>query len=128
MELTVYLHGFWALEILETLGASWVPLVLDGFVMASTFSAAMTPVLSTSPEQEEMLRIEEEQSFEELKILRELVHEQFHKQEELAEVGDPPRESVFTPSTLSASWGTENEEWHLTPCLCLWYSRVLISD
>lgn len=38
------------------------------------------------PEQEEMRRIEEEQSFEELKILRELVHERFHKQEELAEV------------------------------------------
>ncbi|XP_043341235.1 vacuolar protein sorting-associated protein 13D isoform X6 [Cervus canadensis] len=32
-----------------------------------------------------MCRIEEEQSFEELKILRELVHERFHKQEELAE-------------------------------------------
>ena len=46
MELTVYLHGFWALEILETLGARWVPLVMDGFVMVSTFSAAMTPVLS----------------------------------------------------------------------------------
>lgn len=29
-----------------------------------------------------MRRIEEEQSFEELKILRELVHERFHKQEE----------------------------------------------
>ena len=36
-----------------------------------------------------MYRIEEEQSFEELKILRELVYERFHKQEELAEVGDP---------------------------------------
>lgn len=35
-----------------------------------------------------MCRIEEEQSFEELKILRELVHERFHKQEELAEVRD----------------------------------------
>ncbi|XP_043780099.1 vacuolar protein sorting-associated protein 13D isoform X6 [Cervus elaphus] len=32
-----------------------------------------------------MCRIEEEQRFEELKILRELVHERFHKQEELAE-------------------------------------------
>ena len=73
-----------------------------------------------------MYRIEEEQSFEELKILRELVHERFHKQEELAEVGDPPREPVFTPSMLSASGGTKNEEWHLMPCLCLWSSRVLI--
>lgn len=36
-------------------------------------------------DKEEMCRIEEEQSFEELKILRELVHERFHKQEELAE-------------------------------------------
>ncbi|XP_066231199.1 intermembrane lipid transfer protein VPS13D isoform X2 [Saccopteryx leptura] len=36
-------------------------------------------------DREEMCRIEEEQSFEELKILRELVHERFHKQEELAE-------------------------------------------
>ena len=33
-----------------------------------------------------MCRIEEEQSFEELKILRELVHDRFYKQEELAEV------------------------------------------
>lgn len=38
------------------------------------------------PKQEEMCRIEEEQSFEELKILRELVHDRFYKQEELAEV------------------------------------------
>lgn len=33
-----------------------------------------------------MCRIEDEQSFEELKILRELVHDRFYKQEELAEV------------------------------------------
>ena len=46
MELTVYLHGFWVLETLETLGARWVPLVLDRFVMMSTFSTALTPVLS----------------------------------------------------------------------------------
>ena len=44
---------------------------------------------SFSPKQEEMRRIEEEQSFEELKILRELVHERFHKEEELAEVRGP---------------------------------------
>ncbi|XP_004678577.1 PREDICTED: vacuolar protein sorting-associated protein 13D isoform X2 [Condylura cristata] len=41
--------------------------------------------LLSADDKEEMHRIEEEQSFEELKILRELVHERFHKQEELAE-------------------------------------------
>ncbi|XP_007940863.1 vacuolar protein sorting-associated protein 13D [Orycteropus afer afer] len=41
--------------------------------------------LLSADDKEEMCRIEEEQSFEELKILRELVHERFHKQEELAE-------------------------------------------
>lgn len=51
----------------------------------NTYSACL---FLFSPKQEEMCRIEEEQSFEELKILRELVHERFHKQEELAEVRD----------------------------------------
>ncbi|XP_024605692.1 vacuolar protein sorting-associated protein 13D isoform X4 [Neophocaena asiaeorientalis asiaeorientalis] len=41
--------------------------------------------LLSADDKEEVFRIEEEQSFEELKILRELVHERFHKQEELAE-------------------------------------------
>ncbi|XP_054435700.1 intermembrane lipid transfer protein VPS13D isoform X2 [Pteronotus mesoamericanus] len=41
--------------------------------------------LLSADDKEEMRRIEEEQSFEELKILRELVHARFHKQEELAE-------------------------------------------
>ncbi|KAG8505608.1 Vacuolar protein sorting-associated protein 13D [Galemys pyrenaicus] len=48
------------------------------------FSKLKGGLLSTD-DKEEMRRIEEEQSFEELKILRELVHERFHKQEELAE-------------------------------------------
>ncbi|KAF6112219.1 vacuolar protein sorting 13-like protein D [Phyllostomus discolor] len=39
----------------------------------------------SADDKEELRRIEEEQSFEELKILRELVHERFHKEEELAE-------------------------------------------
>ncbi|EDL29728.1 mCG140286, isoform CRA_b [Mus musculus] len=39
----------------------------------------------SADDKEEMCRIEEEQSFEELKILRELVHDRFYKQEELAE-------------------------------------------
>lgn len=65
--------------------------VLDWFVKVSRFSGAIIPVLFVCfhPNQEEVFRIEEEQSFEELKILRELVHERFHKQEELAEVGNP---------------------------------------
>ncbi|XP_006145355.1 vacuolar protein sorting-associated protein 13D isoform X2 [Tupaia chinensis] len=55
--------------------------------------------LLSAEDKEEMCRIEEEQSFEELKILRELVHDRFHKQDELAESlrepqwdspGDPP--------------------------------------
>ncbi|XP_059944978.1 intermembrane lipid transfer protein VPS13D isoform X4 [Mesoplodon densirostris] len=41
--------------------------------------------LLSADDKEEVCRIEEEQSFEELKVLRELVHERFHKQEELAE-------------------------------------------
>ncbi|XP_069335464.1 intermembrane lipid transfer protein VPS13D [Eulemur rufifrons] len=41
--------------------------------------------LLSAEDKEEICRIEEEQSFEELKILRELVHDRFHKQEELAE-------------------------------------------
>ncbi|XP_007463251.1 PREDICTED: vacuolar protein sorting-associated protein 13D [Lipotes vexillifer] len=41
--------------------------------------------LLSADDKEEVCRIEEEQSFEELKILRELVYERFHKQEELAE-------------------------------------------
>ncbi|CAK6440611.1 unnamed protein product [Pipistrellus nathusii] len=48
------------------------------------FSKLKGGVLSAD-DKEEMCRIEEEQSFEELKILRELVHERFYKQEELAE-------------------------------------------
>ncbi|XP_052031847.1 LOW QUALITY PROTEIN: intermembrane lipid transfer protein VPS13D [Apodemus sylvaticus] len=42
-------------------------------------------VALSADDKEEMCRIEEEQSFEELKILRELVHDRFYKQEELAE-------------------------------------------
>lgn len=57
-------------------------------------------VFCFNPNQEEMCRIEEEQSFEELKILRELVHERFHKQEELAEVRNPPWDNVLIPDAL----------------------------
>lgn len=75
-----------------------------------------------------MRRIEEEQSFEELKILRELVHERFHKQEELAEVRNPPWEDALRPATLRVAhfWcavllgGTEKNQWHITACFCLW--------
>lgn len=45
-----------------------------------------------------MCRIEEEQSFEELKILRELVHDRFYKQEELAEVRNLRRKGHFVPA------------------------------
>uniref|UniRef100_A0A8C6W485 Vacuolar protein sorting 13D n=1 Tax=Nannospalax galili TaxID=1026970 RepID=A0A8C6W485_NANGA len=48
------------------------------------FSKLKGGILS-AVDREEMCRIEEEQSFEELKILRELVHDRFYKQEELAE-------------------------------------------
>lgn len=44
-----------------------------------------------------MCRIEEEQSFEELKILRELVHDRFYKQEELAEVRNLCRKGHLVP-------------------------------
>jgi len=59
-------------------------------------------------DREEMRRIEEEQSFEELKILRELVHERFHKQEELAESLrepqlDSPGDSPGDPETSGGS-------------------------
>uniref|UniRef100_A0A8C8ZND1 Vacuolar protein sorting 13 homolog D n=1 Tax=Prolemur simus TaxID=1328070 RepID=A0A8C8ZND1_PROSS len=58
--------------------------------------------LLSAEDKEEMCRIEEEQSFEELKILRELVHDRFHKQEELAESlrepqSDSPGDSPGVP-------------------------------
>uniref|UniRef100_A0A2K6FE78 Vacuolar protein sorting 13 homolog D n=1 Tax=Propithecus coquereli TaxID=379532 RepID=A0A2K6FE78_PROCO len=58
--------------------------------------------LLSAEDKEEMCRIEEEQSFEELKILRELVHDRFHKQEELAESlrepqSDSPGDSPGAP-------------------------------
>lgn len=50
--------------------------------------------LLSADDKEEMCRIEEEQTFEELKILRELVHDLFYKQEELAEnLREPQLES-----------------------------------
>nr|XP_060482139.1 intermembrane lipid transfer protein VPS13D [Panthera onca] len=65
--------------------------------------------LLPADDKEEMCRIEEEQSFEELKILRELVHERFHKQEELAESlrepqFDSPGESPGDPEPSGGSW------------------------
>ncbi|XP_006866437.1 PREDICTED: vacuolar protein sorting-associated protein 13D isoform X2 [Chrysochloris asiatica] len=64
--------------------------------------------LLSADDKEEMCRIEEEQSFEELKILRELVHERFHKQEELAESlrepqFDSPGDSPGDPETSGSS-------------------------
>ncbi|XP_072684409.1 intermembrane lipid transfer protein VPS13D isoform X4 [Canis lupus baileyi] len=64
--------------------------------------------LLPADDREEMRRIEEEQSFEELKILRELVHERFHKQEELAESlrepqFDSPGDSPGDPETSGGS-------------------------
>uniref|UniRef100_A0ABI7ZML2 UBA domain-containing protein n=1 Tax=Felis catus TaxID=9685 RepID=A0ABI7ZML2_FELCA len=64
--------------------------------------------LLPADDKEEMCRIEEEQSFEELKILRELVHERFHKQEELAESlrepqFDSPGDSL-DPEPSGGSW------------------------
>jgi hypothetical protein len=66
-----------------------------------------------------MCRIEEEQSFEELKILRELVHDRFYKQEELAEVRNPQICSIlvhsecFRVDVLVLLWGTNGSQWHL---------------
>ncbi|XP_077619905.1 intermembrane lipid transfer protein VPS13D isoform X2 [Crocuta crocuta] len=65
--------------------------------------------LLPADDKEEMCRIEEEQSFEELKILRELVHERFHKQEELAESlrepqFDSPGDSPGDPEPSGGSW------------------------
>ncbi|XP_046938959.1 intermembrane lipid transfer protein VPS13D isoform X4 [Lynx rufus] len=65
--------------------------------------------LLPADDKEEMCRIEEEQSFEELKILRELVHERFHKQEELAESlrepqSDSPGDSLGDPEPSGGSW------------------------
>ncbi|XP_004411222.1 PREDICTED: vacuolar protein sorting-associated protein 13D [Odobenus rosmarus divergens] len=59
-------------------------------------------------DREEMRRIEEEQSFEELKILCELVHERFHKQEELAEsLREPQLDSPGdSPGDPEASGGS----------------------
>ncbi|MEJ1272417.1 vacuolar protein sorting 13D [Cricetulus griseus] len=64
--------------------------------------------VSFCPKQEEMCRIEEEQSFEELKILRELVHDRFYKQEELAEsLREPQFDSPgASPGDPDASGGS----------------------
>ncbi|XP_064137368.1 intermembrane lipid transfer protein VPS13D isoform X4 [Loxodonta africana] len=64
--------------------------------------------LLSADDKEEICRIEEEQSFEELKILRELVHERFHKQEELVESlrepqFDSPGDSPGDPETSGGS-------------------------
>ncbi|XP_020137266.2 intermembrane lipid transfer protein VPS13D isoform X1 [Microcebus murinus] len=64
--------------------------------------------LLSAEDKEEMCRIEEEQSFEELKILRELVHDRFHKQEELAESlrepqSDSPGDSPGAPDPGAGS-------------------------
>ncbi|XP_027253957.1 vacuolar protein sorting-associated protein 13D isoform X7 [Cricetulus griseus] len=62
----------------------------------------------SADEKEEMCRIEEEQSFEELKILRELVHDRFYKQEELAEsLREPQFDSPgASPGDPDASGGS----------------------
>ncbi|XP_012887376.1 PREDICTED: vacuolar protein sorting-associated protein 13D [Dipodomys ordii] len=62
----------------------------------------------SADDKEEICRIEEEQSFEELKILRELVHDRFYKQEELAEsLREPQFDSPGTsPGDPDASGGS----------------------
>ncbi|XP_058531396.1 intermembrane lipid transfer protein VPS13D isoform X2 [Ochotona princeps] len=64
--------------------------------------------LLSAGDKEEMYRIEEEQSFEELKILRELVHDRFYKQEELAEsLREPQLDSpADSPGALEAGGGS----------------------
>ncbi|MBZ3873811.1 Vacuolar protein sorting-associated protein 13D [Sciurus carolinensis] len=64
--------------------------------------------LLSAEDKEEMCRIEEEQSFEELKILRELVHDRFYKQEELAEsLREPQFDSPgSSPGDPEASGGS----------------------
>ncbi|XP_046280637.1 intermembrane lipid transfer protein VPS13D isoform X2 [Marmota monax] len=64
--------------------------------------------LLSAEDKEEMCRIEEEQSFEELKILRELVHDRFYKQEELAEsLREPQFDSPgSSPGDPDASGGS----------------------
>ncbi|XP_057355731.1 intermembrane lipid transfer protein VPS13D isoform X9 [Manis pentadactyla] len=57
----------------------------DAVSYTDKYFSKLKGVLMSADDKEEMCRIEEEQSFEELKILRELVHERFHKEEELAE-------------------------------------------
>lgn len=75
-----------------------------------------------------MCRIEEEQSFEELKILRELVHDRFYKQEELAEVRNLHRKGHLFPAhpepfgvdvlvLLSGHMATHGTSQHLSMAL-----------
>ncbi|XP_069775082.1 intermembrane lipid transfer protein VPS13D isoform X2 [Narcine bancroftii] len=60
--------------------------------------------LNSLEEEEELERIEEDQSFEELKILREIVFEQFKKQDILAEkLRGPPSEETLGSSLHSKS-------------------------
>uniref|UniRef100_A0A8C5KMK6 Vacuolar protein sorting 13D n=1 Tax=Jaculus jaculus TaxID=51337 RepID=A0A8C5KMK6_JACJA len=64
--------------------------------------------LLSADDKEEMCRIEEEQSFEELKILRELVYDRFYKQEELAEsLREPQFDSpAASPGDAEAGGGS----------------------
>ncbi|XP_073089324.1 intermembrane lipid transfer protein VPS13D isoform X7 [Manis javanica] len=76
----------------------------DAVSYTDKYFSKLKGVLMSADDKEEMCRIEEEQSFEELKILRELVHERFHKEEELAEslrepAFDSPGDSAGDPET-----------------------------
>ncbi|XP_006885807.1 PREDICTED: vacuolar protein sorting-associated protein 13D [Elephantulus edwardii] len=80
----------------------------DAVSYTDKYFSKLKGTLLSLEDKEEMRRIEEEQSFEELKILRELVHERFHKQEELAESlrepqCDSPGDSPGDPETRGGS-------------------------
>ncbi|XP_028848635.1 vacuolar protein sorting-associated protein 13D isoform X2 [Denticeps clupeoides] len=78
----------------------------DAQLYTSLYNQRLNGILLTSQEEIELERMEEEQTVEELQCLREVVHERFRKQEEIAEslrepLSDPP--APFDSGTLTKS-------------------------
>lgn len=86
-------------------------------------------VLFVSHNQSELERIEDEQTLEELQILREIVHESFRKLEEIAEVRSwfisvPKGINCYVFAVSESNVSTFNKD---TKCI-RWYSKSLFSN
>ncbi|KAJ8257579.1 hypothetical protein GJAV_G00187290 [Gymnothorax javanicus] len=72
----------------------------DAVLYTRLYSQKLKGLPLTAQEKAEMERVEEEQTLEELKSLREIIHDTFRKQQELAE---SVRESISDPSLCTPS-------------------------